>query len=359
MNKIYSELKFMHFPTKLDSLLKGDLTAPIHVRIKPTNLCNQACYYCCYRNKKLYLSEEFDRHDLIPWDKMKEIITDLRSMGVKAVTLSGGGEPLFYPQIRECIEALSKGKIKIGILTNGSLLNGRIADLIAKRVSWLRVSMDSANPLSYAKNRGVKEKEFNQVIDNLRNFVHINGNSCLLGVNFIVTKDNYKDIYRYLRLMKNIGVSNVKICECVVSVDPAVNRRYLNSFLMPAKKEIHKAVENLLNGNFMIIDKLPSKNNPSESFNKYYDKCLFSNFLTVIGADMNVYSCQDKAYTRKGLLFSIKKASFREMWFSARNKKRLERINPSSDCLHHCTQHAKNLLLNEYCMIDSGHLGFV
>ena len=45
-----------------------------------------------------------------------------------------------------------------------------------------------------------------------------------------------------------------------------------------------------------------------------YDWCLFLQVLCVIGVDHNVYYCQDKAYTDKGLLGSLKEQGLAEFW---------------------------------------------
>ena len=81
--------------------------------------------------------------------------------------------------------------------------------------------------------------------------------------------------------------------------------------------------------------------------------------MVVIGADSKVYSCQDKAYTNEGLLGSIENQRFKEFWFSKENYNRIKSINPSVDCIHHCVEHQKNLLLHEYLAIDENHVEFV
>jgi hypothetical protein len=82
-------------------------------------------------------------------------------------------------------------------------------------------------------------------------------------------------------------------------------------------------------------------------------------FLTVIGADCTVYSCQDKAYTESGSLGSIKDRRFRDFWFSAENAARIAGWDATANCRHHCVSHAKNLLLTEYRALDAEHAAFV
>ena len=80
--------------------------------------------------------------------------------------------------------------------------------------------------------------------------------------------------------------------------------------------------------------------------------------MPVIGADLNVYSCPDKAYDRDtGQLGSLKTRRFREFWFE--NKATFFQIDPARDCNHHCEANEKNLLVLEYLAAEDEHLYFV
>ncbi len=81
--------------------------------------------------------------------------------------------------------------------------------------------------------------------------------------------------------------------------------------------------------------------------------------LTIIGADLGVYSCQDKAYTPTGRLGSIAGRRFRDFWFSPENERALAAIDPSIHCRHHCVASAKNELINEFLSLAADHAAFV
>jgi wyosine [tRNA(Phe)-imidazoG37] synthetase (radical SAM superfamily) len=53
-------------------------------------------------------------------------------MRVKAVTFSGGGEPLIYPHLVEIIERLEAANIRITALSNRSQFKAKIADAFAE-----------------------------------------------------------------------------------------------------------------------------------------------------------------------------------------------------------------------------------
>ena len=359
MAKLYTDLKVIHFGSKLKDISKGTLSAPIHIRLKPTNKCNHKCYYCCYRNENLYLSELINPNEEIPWKKMKEIIRDLKQMRVKAVTFSGGGEPLYYPYIIKTMKSLLDEGIKIALLTNGSLLKGEIAKVLGQRATWIRISMDAADSNTYAKIRGINSEEFDNVCENISNFAKIKNRKAQLGINFIITKENCNSVYKFLKLMKGLGVDHVKISESIVSTKREDNKKYHFSSLNLVKKQIIRGLSNLVDNNFKIIDKFDNFIEDSNYYKKKYTWCPFIQCLTVIGADMNVYTCYDKAYTKSGKLGSIKDKSFRELWFSNKTKEKMLHLNPSKDCMHHCTQHTKNLVLLDYLDVDKEHMEFV
>ena len=93
-------------------------------------------------------------------------------------------------------------------------------------------------------------------------------------------------------------------------------------------------------------------------FAKAYTWCPYMQIKPVIGADLNVYACQDKAYNlAEGLVFSIRERRFREAWFA--NKVQFFQINPSQVCNHHCVVNDGNKMIHEYLAADPEHLAFV
>ncbi|MDE6999909.1 MAG: radical SAM protein, partial [Lachnospiraceae bacterium] len=127
----YSNLKIFVHLEEVNKVKCGERIAPIYVRIKPTNRCNQNCNYCHYKNPYLEL-DQYHPADEIDREKMLEMIHDFKDIGVKAVTFSGGGEPLLYPYIEEAMEAVLDAGIDLSVITNGSLLTSRKAELLTR-----------------------------------------------------------------------------------------------------------------------------------------------------------------------------------------------------------------------------------
>ncbi len=354
MSHLYSDLKFMNFPKQIEAWQTHTVTAPVHVRIKPMNHCNHACWYCAYRDENLALGEDIDLTDQIPKEKMDEIIDDVIDMGVKAVTFSGGGEPTIYKPLPECVEKLAGAGVRVATLTNGSNLRGRVAEVFAAHGTWVRVSMDGWNNESYAAARGIKEDAFDKLILNMKNFTALD-TECVLGVSFIISNKNHNHIYDVCSHLKDIGVNHVKLSGVIVSNDVLESNRYHDEIRDTVISEIERATA-LDDQGFRIVNHYHSW---SERFKKEYTRCPFLQYLTVIGADSKVYTCQDKAFSDSGLLGSIENRRFKDFWFSDENRKNLYAFNPSISCGHHCVAHGKNLAILEHMNVDQNHSSFV
>ena len=184
MATYYSSLKFLQFKDHMKGLEQGRIVGQVHIRVKPTNHCNHNCWYCAYRVDNLTLGNEMVEKDSIPADRMLALAHEFIEMGVKAVTFSGGGEPLLYKPLPEVIEVLAAGGIRIAALTNGSNLKGRVADAFAKHGTWVRISLDAWDDQSYIKSRGAKARDFSRLIESMRAFT-ARDTHCVLGVSLI------------------------------------------------------------------------------------------------------------------------------------------------------------------------------
>lgn len=356
MGLLYTKMKVFHFKDKLDSLPQNmeKILPPIHIRIKPTNACGHRCSYCAYRADNLQLGKDMNARDYIPKDKMLEIIDDLAEMVVKAVTFSGGGDPFYYPYLLETVKKLSKTNVKFASLTNGSRLNGEIAELFAHKATWLRISIDGWDDESYSTYRGVPTGEFSKVMNNMERFKKIGGN-CYLGISLIVDNKNAEHVYDFIGRLKDAGADSVKVSPCIVSNDGAENNNFHKPFFDSVKRLVTKAINDFGGSAFEIFD---SYHELDGKFKKGYEWCPYLQILPVIGADLNIYPCQDKAYNyTDGLIGSIKACSFKDFWSSGKNK--FFKINPSVVCNHHCVANTKNKLILEYLDSDIEHLGFV
>ena len=356
MSQKYNSLKIFRFSSKIDSLPRDDdqILAPIHVRLKPTNACNHRCWYCAYRQQDLQLGQDMNQTDVIPRDKMSEIIDDFIDLGVKAVTFSGGGEPFCYPHLAETAGKLAQSPVKFAALTNGSRLENEAADVFARHATWVRVSMDGWDDASYASYRNTAPHEFSRVMSNMERFKKIGG-PCHLGVSLILDRRNWPQAFDLTTRLRDVGVDSVKVSPCIVSNDSRENQAFHDDIFDSVRDMVDRIKSDLTSPSFEIHD---AYHRMDLEFEKDYSWCPYLQILPVIGADLNVYSCQDKAYNLAcGKLGSIRDQRFKDFWFSDKNN--FFQIDPSRDCGHHCVGHQKNRLVLDYLNVDREHAAFV
>ncbi len=349
----YSELKIFHHIDRIDGFLKGNRVAPVYVRVKPTNVCNQRCFYCAYANDSLFDGRKVDTRESIPWDIMEKTLYDFDEIGVKAVTFSGGGEPLCYHSIKDTLALVQKLGIDYSMITNGQALEGEVVDQL-KNAKWIRVSFDSSRPETYRSIRQVDTH--NKVVQNIANFAKEKSRDCTLGINCVISKDNADEVFEICSLVKKLGVNNIKLSPIAVKDD---GKRYHDSIKKIVSEQIALAKKELENSDFRIVDKYTCDLELPTSYHKQYTKCYIQNFFAVIGADSKVYRCHQRAYTKEGELGDLKQTSFKDLWFSNEVIDNMNAFEPQKECCFRCAFDERNILLNDLVNIDYNHINFI
>lgn len=359
----YSDYKIFHFQEKINSFLDKKITAPIYVRIKPINLCNHGCFFCVYSTGFRVndgaeiehvisgMHEDMQESDVIPTEKMFEILEDLASIGTKAVTFSGGGEPLMHKDIVQIMRKTLDLNLDLSIITNGQNLVKERASVL-RHAKWVRISMDYSDGDQMKRFRNVPEKSFNSVLNNIKEFAAIKDSNCDLAVNYIIHKDNFSGLYEFSKKLKDSGVENVRF-------SPMYTEdflRYHSEIAQRVQAELDK-VASLIDENFSVNTTYNITPGSSHSKIRSYKRCYIMQTVPVIGADLGVYACHNKAYDHTGLIGSIKNVSFKSLWFSPETKKMMESFNASHKCMHECSNDRKNILINN--VIDSSTDNFI
>lgn len=350
---VYSNFKIFAFPEKIASFREGRIAAPIYVRIKPTNRCMHACHWCVYsdgtkrpkdrpaEHLQSAMHETMDERAEMGTVPALELLYDLKAIGTKAVTFSGGGEPLGHPGIVEMFLACECAHLDYSIITNGQLLSGERAQLLAESGKWVRISMDYADAAGMAKSRNVSERFFGQVIENLERFARMKRPDCNLDVNFIVTRENHLELMKAAELLAGAGVERIRFspvyCQNFIEYHSPIRREVLGQL----------AEIRLRFGSRLDVNSTYEIESPSKSPNRPFHRCLYAQTVPVVGADLNVYACHNTAYSEHGRLGSIRGRSFSEFWFSPECRAALEALNPSVVCRHECANHAKVALFEE------------
>ena len=348
----YSPYKIIHHRDKIDNFKNNIQNNPLQVQIIPTNVCCQACSFCAYRLKNYLSNEQFNDKNTLSYDKIIETIDCLKEMNVNAIQYTGGGEPLCHPDIYDIFKYTFNNNIELALVSNGMLLTEKMCDLLGDS-SWIRISMDSCTSEMYSKLRNVSVDKFNKTISNIVNLVRYKRKN-IIGIGFVVEKENYKQIYQAAKLFKCIGVDNFRISAAFTPE----GYNYFDSFKDEAKELANKA-QQLSDDNFTVFNLFNDRIKDNFEGVQNYDKCYIKDLLTYIGADYNVYTCCTLAYNKKGLIGNIKDKSFKDLWESNEKTKFFNNHNPKCICKHPCMYSNKNEFISYAVNKEAKHINFI
>jgi len=171
---------------------------PLIMSWNVTRECNLKCSHC-YINA----SDKKSINELNT-EEGKNLIDQICEVSRPLLVLSGG-EPLLRPDLFELISYGSSKGLKMGLGSNGSLIDENVARKLKEAgIATVSISLDSHIPAQHDDFRGVAgswEKAV-QAIKALRN------NNVLVQVNTTLTHDNYDQIDDIMTLSESIGVEN-------------------------------------------------------------------------------------------------------------------------------------------------------
>jgi len=349
----YSPYKIIHNYDKLVALKNGTPVAPLQIQMVPANVCNQRCTFCAYRMKDYLSNETFDDRQILDYNKIIETLDCMKDMGVGAIQYTGGGEPLVHPRITDIFKNTIERNIEMSLVSNGMALTEEQCELLGENASWVRISVDSATPEVYGFIRNVNQKSFHKVIHNIETLMKYK-KGCVVGVGFVVEKENYKQIFDAAKLFKSIGVDNFRISAAFTPIGFS----YFDEILSEAKELSNKAQE-LSDDNFTVFNLFNDRVKDTFEGTQNYDFCPIKELLTYIGADYNVYTCCTLAYNNNGIVGSIKDQSFKELWNSQVKTDMFKNHNPSNNCKHPCMYKGKNDFINYCTKSNPQHINFI
>jgi len=329
-----------------------DFYGPEVVEFDPTTACNLGCPECI--SGSLLGAGGFSRSSIL------SILDSFVKLNVKAVVLIGGGEPMMHPMIEEIISFLHEHDIHVGITTNGLFIE-KYLDLIAAKVSWIRVSVDAATKDTFKKVRPDKfgNSLFDELIRQMRLLGRHPDRKCTFGYSMLlltrfrpavdspdeVEFTNVTELYDAAKLAKDIG------CD-YFEAKPSFDEYHFHlshpaQLMYEAKSQLSAAMSSLADNTFEILtatnlfDILECQ--PTEQ-PKEYSSCPVTNLRTLVSPS-GVFPCpyfrgdKTRSYgdpTRESLL---------DIWSSQQKQDVQEKLDPSRDCRFHCIRHRTNLEL--------------
>ena len=328
------------------TFIKKERTGPWVIELDPTTACNLACHDC--------ISANLLNQGGIDPKRLLKLADEFKDIGVKAVVLIGGGEPMAHKEFGNLVKAFAEKDIHIGVTTNGTLLK-RHMDVCSEHLSWLRVSVDAGSPEVFNQFRphASGKSQFDLVINNMKELGQrkkgIMGYSFLLLSKFDksgkLENTNAVDIEKAGNIAKDIG------CD-YFEVKPAFDlMHYLQSQDTKVTDIANKqlaAIKKLNSGTFQVIAPytLDEALKGVAVQPKEYERCLVQDLRTVVSPS-GVYVCPYHRGNLNMRIGDITKQSFKEMWYSKKRKEVRDRVNPKIHCGFHCIRDGSNKFLEK------------
>jgi len=321
----YSPLKVFHHPHKLDQLKQGEQPTPAQVQLIISDLCNQDCSFCAYRMSGYTSNELFigssepasfgtnNPKRQIPYEKIQAILDDCKTLGVGAIQITGGGEPLVHPMCLMVLHGVLERGMQLALVTNGTKMNDRVQSILLD-AAWVRISIDAGSATTYSKVRRVSTRAWHTVWDNVKQLVQKRdeaGSSLIIGIGFVVTADNWPWILDCVQLARDAGVDNIRLSAVFQPEDES----YFATFYKEAS-DLCRQAEDYNTGEFKVFNNFGDRVADLKQHSPDYSFCGYQHFTTYIGGDLNVYRCCGYAYNQRGLIGSITNQSFYTLWKS-------------------------------------------
>lgn len=279
--------KIYHYLDEVNKTRAGDYVNPISCEIDLSNKCMLDCSFCMYKNYRKKNNANLGK------SLYEELLYELKEIGVKSITFTGGGEPLMNPNFNDMFLSAKLLGFEIGLITNGVKLDEINNPAMFK---FIRVSLDAPDGIIYYEIK--RALKFDDVISNIKKAIE---KGAAIGLSYVVCEANKKGIGMAEYLAEKLKV-------CYIQFKPA----WING------KSFSFDALNNLSGKTIVTNRYkPTDNLP----------CQIAGLIGIIGADANVYFCCQHRGNEKFKLGSLKENSFEELW-----KKRISIFPDISKC---------------------------
>ncbi|MBU4590011.1 MAG: radical SAM protein [Candidatus Omnitrophica bacterium] len=332
----FSSDKILKHIDRVDAWLKGENPPPITVELDMTNVCNHRCPECSgwyFRDRN---------GDFLPLDMARDIVRQLAEAKVRGLIFTGGGEPLCHPDIIEIVRLAHGLKLDIGFITNGTLIDKRIAGVLLECCTWLRVSLDAASKKTFKKLHGLDGKAFDKIVDNILLLTKMKrslNSKATIGVGYLTSDHTKDEMHDMSVLCKRLGVDYLQFRPLQIHNNGKFEYHHAD-----IEEEIFRCLKESHDGYKVLYSKHKYDMMKDKNYGRNYRKCFGHQFAAVIGADARMYVCCHMRGFGKYCIGDLKKDRFKEIWGSRRRQGVVDNID-FRDCVPLCRDNTFNQIL--------------
>lgn len=235
---------------KNSNVIQDKMIVPYHIQYMPTNRCNLKCSWCSCSN--------VDRRQEMHIVEAIELIEYFSKLGTKAITITGGGEPLLYKELIKFVNRCYELGISMGLV---SACTCDIPSELDNYLTWLRIS------ITY---KGTNIEEVCKILPNVD-----------IGISYTVDREYDLDYCKYL-------------CDLSKRIKNMTHIRFVQNLLEPDNTKYMDIVSKECYG---LSNKVhfQYRNN----YTKGAKECYISKLKPVIDPNGNVFPCCGVQYASK------------------------------------------------------------
>ncbi|KPJ49931.1 MAG: hypothetical protein AMJ41_02070 [candidate division Zixibacteria bacterium DG_27] len=281
------------------SKLRGSSGLPTLATIEPTTRCNCRCLYCRALISKTEMSSLQGRDmTLEDFDMVLKKLPFIRRF-----EFVGLGEPFLHPHLFDMIARINQKGKRSCVSTNGTILDeNTCVNIIQSGLDFLRVSIDSADPDTFAKLRAGAELQ--QVKAGVGRLVNVKrrmkSKTPRLILSVVASRENQGELKDIIRLAQSLEV-------------PVVRIRNLYAPLPEMQKKKIPDLQNL-----KLVEELTDFAQRLQiELHTFAEECLRDLRGVYITVDGYVTPCIFAYYPEKIQFGNLLKEGFKSIWNSA------------------------------------------
>ena len=131
--------KLLQHADVLNSIQYEDKFKPINIQLALCEVCDSDCPFCSVAGRPL--------KSFIPWPKLVKMLEDFKTLGAKAVEITGGGNPMLYRDrehkktITDVVRLCGELGFDVGIITNTEKIERHLDPSVYDYINWIRISL--------------------------------------------------------------------------------------------------------------------------------------------------------------------------------------------------------------------------
>jgi radical SAM protein with 4Fe4S-binding SPASM domain len=313
---------------------------PVHMVVGLTDYCNHSCIFC----NTEFATADSTRVHTIDRKVLIRFLKEAQSVGLKAVTLVGSGEPLIHPEIEQVLYDIHDIGLEIGIFTNGARLTENVRKAVLDTCTFVRCSINASNSQEHETVHRVKN-QFENIVNNVQALVNERQKTGrklpTIGTQFVFYEENYRSIVEATKLWKRIGADYFEVKPLIEGEGSSVGTKVFAASDNEAVMEQMKLAKELADESFQVYAKYGQYLKTISANKRKYSVCYGHALDPNLWSDGNMYICSNHEH-EEDIIGNIYENSFDEIWHGEKRKKRIQQINVSQ-----CPRGCRCDLLNE------------